>query len=110
MKQYFLGFLVIMLLANTGKAFSQVVVSGKVFSKKQPVPGASITIKDTYDGTTTDSSGNFSFSTAEKGAHTILITAVGYKPFEQMVTLAGQPVSLAITMKEEVTELNAVIV
>jgi vitamin B12 transporter len=110
MKKYFLGFLMIMLLASTGNGFSQVTVSGKVFSRKQPVAGASITLKDTYDGTTTDSSGNFSFGTTEKGDRLIVISAVGYKPFEQRISLSGRPISLDITMKEEVTELNAVIV
>ena len=52
MRKYSLIILLLMLIANTGKAFSQVIISGKVFSKKQPVPGASITLKDTYDGTT----------------------------------------------------------
>jgi hypothetical protein len=110
MRKYSLIILVLILIANTDKAFSQVVISGKIFSKKQPVPGASITLKDTYDGTTSDSSGNFRFSTTEKGDHILLITAVSYKPYEQKVSLSNQPLSLEISMKEEVTELNAVMV
>jgi hypothetical protein len=110
MKKYSFIIFLFFLVANTGKAFSQVVISGKVLSKKQPVPGASITIKDTYDGTTSDSSGNFKFSTTEKGNHLLVITAVSYKPYEQNILLSNQPVSLEINMKEEVTELNAVIV
>ena len=110
MKKHFLGLVLILLIATTGKAFSQAVISGKVLSKKQAVPGASITIRDTYDGTTTDSSGNFSFSTTEKGEHILVISAVGYKPYEQRVSLNGQPISMDVALKEEVTELNAVIV
>ena len=73
MKKYSLIVLLLLILViNTGKAFSQVTISGKVFSKKQPVPGASITLKDTYDGTTSDSSGNFKFSTTEKGEHILV--------------------------------------
>src|SRR5689334_11109171 len=110
MKKHFLGLVLILLIATTGKAFGQAVISGKVLSKKQAVPGASITIRDTYDGTTTDSSGNFSFSTTEKGEHILVISAVGYKPYEQRVSLNGQPISMDVALKEEVTELNAVIV
>lgn len=110
MKKYLLFILMFILIVNTGKAFGQSVISGKVFSKKQPVPGASITLKDTYDGTTSDSSGNFKFSTTEKGDHILVITAVSYKPYEQKISLSNQPVSLEINMKEEMTELNAVIV
>ncbi|HET6995610.1 MAG TPA: TonB-dependent receptor [Chitinophagaceae bacterium] len=110
MRKYSLVLLLFVLVAGIDKAFGQTTISGKVFSKKDPVPGASITIKDTYDGTTTDSSGNFRFTTSEKGDQLILVTAVGFRPFEQRITLGSQPVSLDINMKEEVTELNAVIV
>ena len=110
MKKYSLVILLFILVANIDKAFGQAVISGKVFSKKQPVPGASITLKDTYDGTTSDSSGNFKFSTTEKGDHIIIITAVSYRPYEQNISLTNQPVSLEISLKEEVTELNAVVV
>ena len=36
-------------------------------SKNNPLAGASIILKDTYDGTTTDSSGYYNFETYEKG-------------------------------------------
>lgn len=99
-----------MLIAFTGIAFSQTVVSGKVFSKKQPLPGISITLKDTYDGTTTDSSGVFKFSTSEKGQILLTVTGIGFKPFEQLLTLpSSQPIVLDINLKEDITELNAVI-
>ena len=102
--------LLCVLIAVTGPSFGQTVISGKVYSKKQPVPGVSITLKDTYDGTTTDSSGVFKFTTTEKGQILLTITGIGYKPFEQLLTLpSAQPVVLDINLKEDVTELNAVI-
>ena len=46
--------------------FGQTKISGKVTDqKKQPLPGVNIFIKDTYDGTTSDANGNFSFSDRE---------------------------------------------
>jgi len=110
MRKFLLMVGVIALAATTNKILGQAVISGKVVSKKDPVPGASITLKDTYDGTTSDSSGNFKFSTTEKGERILIISAVGYKAVEQKLTLSNQPVTLDITLKEEVTELNAVIV
>ncbi|HTD94814.1 MAG TPA: TonB-dependent receptor [Chitinophagaceae bacterium] len=101
---------ILALTAISSQCFAQVVISGKIMNKKQPVPGASITIKDTYDGATSDSLGNFRFTSAEQGDKLVTITAVGFRPFEQRVQLAGQPVVLDIALKEEVTELNAVIV
>jgi hypothetical protein len=58
-------------------ANAQSVVTGKIKDGKgKPVPGASIAIKDSYDGGTSDSTGNFRFRTAEKGDQIILITSI----------------------------------
>lgn len=89
--------------------YSQIVINGKVRDTKgHPIPGASIALKGTYDGATSDSSGNYSFSTTEKGAHTLLITSVGYKLFEQPVELQQSHLHFDITLKEEPSELKAV--
>lgn len=101
-------FLLILLLQET--VMSQVTVQGRVLSKKLPVPGASITIKDTYDGTTSDSSGNFIFSTSEMGDRVLTVSAVGYKTYEQRISISGKAIVLEIDLKESVTELNAVVI
>ena len=91
-------------------AQAQVTVKGKVTDNKQkPVANASVTLKDTYDGATTDSMGNFSFSTTEKGAHLLVVTAINFRNAEQAITIANtSPLEVAILMKEEITELTAV--
>lgn len=78
--------------------------------KGKPVAGASISLKDSYDGATTDSSGKFSFATSEKGTHTLEASAIGYKPFEQNMELYGKSINFDIILKEEITELNAVVI
>ena len=71
-----LPLLVLLLSFLAGSA--QTIVSGKVKDGKgHPVQGASITIKDTYDGATTDSLGAFQFKTTEKGEQTMLVTSIG---------------------------------
>jgi hypothetical protein len=100
----------LILLAFAGIAGAQVTVSGRVTDKKKPVAGASVSLKDTYDGATTDSSGKFSFKTTEKGDFILLVTNVNYKPYEQKITIDKTPVDLVITLKEEITELSAVTV
>src|SRR5690606_11355988 len=89
---------------------AQVKISGKVESMKKPVKGASIAIRDSYDGATSDSLGRFSFTTTEEGEVTVVVTNVGYKPYEQVVKLEGNPIELDIQLKVEITELNAVMV
>ncbi len=95
-------------LLNIAKA--QTIVAGIVKDNKAPVSGASIAIKDSYDGATTDSSGRFHFKTTEKGEQTLVISAVGFKTWEQKITLNGTPQMLTIVLKEEINELKAVVI
>jgi vitamin B12 transporter len=89
--------------------YAQTVISGKVKDNKgRPVPGASIALKNTYDGATSDSTGAYKFSTAEKGTHSLLITSVGYKLAEQAIELHDVNLHIEITLKEEPSELKAV--
>ena len=92
-------------------AMAQVKVEGKITDTKgKPVGGVSITLKDTYDGATTDSMGNFTFTTTEKGKKILEASGIGYKPFEQEINLESTPIILNISMKELVTELKAVVI
>jgi vitamin B12 transporter len=78
-------------------------------NKQNPVPGASISIKDSYDGGTSDTSGRYSFRTTEKGELTLVITSIGYKPFEQKIMPEGGVITINAVLKEEISELTAVI-
>lgn len=97
----------------TGNAIAaQSIVSGKIkASKNRWVAGASITLKDTYDGATADSLGNYSFSTEEKGNLAITVSATGFRPVEKLIELKGNDtLALDIEMKEEINELKAVLI
>ena len=101
--------LIILILGLTAKA--QVKVTGKITDGKgKPVSGVSITLRDTYDGATSDSSGNFAFTTAEKGKFILETTVIGYRPVEQELTIGSENITLNIPMKELVTELKAVVI
>jgi len=101
--------LILALILFAGWLTAQTRVSGTVKDTKgHPIRGASITIKDSYDGATSDSLGNFHFQTNEKGNFTLAITNIGYNPVEQPITLAGSPIELRIALKEQLSELKAV--
>src|SRR3954452_24440893 len=103
---FFIAFFLISFLTQ-----AQVKISGIVKDNhNKKVISASITLKDTYDGATSDSSGNFSFSTTEKGNYTLVASAVGYKTVEQLITIANEPIAVNFNIKEEVNELKAVTV
>jgi hypothetical protein len=109
-KRIFKTFFLLGFLGFAGLMSAQTIVSGKITDRKNPITGASITLKDTYDGATSDSTGKFSFKTFEKGEFVLVITSIGYKPFEQTIQLNNKTVTLDINLKEEVTELSAVVI
>lgn len=99
------------LLLITSFIYAQTVIKGTVKDNhNHPLAGASVTLKDTYDGATVDSLGNFKFTTTEKGAQVLEITMLGYKTFTQPVTLGNDPIEIHASLKEQLDELKAVTV
>ncbi|MEO6133857.1 MAG: TonB-dependent receptor [Ginsengibacter sp.] len=98
-----------LLLSNI--LMGQIKVSGKISeTKNTPVPGVSISIDGSYDGSTSDSIGNYSFSTMEKGKQILIFSASGYREVRQEININAAPIVLNISMKEEITELKAVVI
>jgi len=103
-------FLLVVLTAVASMANSQTTLKGIVKdNKNNPVPGASITIKESYDGGTADSTGKYSFKTSEKGQQLLVVSGIGYKALEQPVKLEGGILTIDAVLKQEVTELTAVV-
>ncbi len=103
--------LLIISFFTTFASFAQVKISGIVKDARgKKIIGASITLKDTYDGTTSDSSGNYTFSTTEAGAHILSASAVGFTAVNQNITIGTEPIVMNFAIKEEINELKAVIV
>ncbi len=86
-----------------------IITAGVKDNKGRPVAGASIAIKDSYDGATSDSTGKYNLRTTEKGQQTVLTTSIGYKLVEQKVELKGERITLDVILKEEPNELKAVV-
>jgi hypothetical protein len=90
-------------------AQAQTVIHGKVMAgQNNPIPGANIFIQDSYDGTTSDSNGDFSFTVEESGEKLLVVRFIGYREFSQSVVLTGKPLAINVAMEEEVNELEAV--
>src|SRR5450432_3534149 len=90
-------------------AFSQIKISGKVKDGKgHPIPGASISVKNSFDGATSDSSGNYSFNSSDTGTQTLTVSSVGYRPIDVTLQMAGKPIHMDLQLKEEPNELKAV--
>jgi len=90
---------------------AQTKISGTVKdNRNQPLSGVNITIKDSYDGTSSDSLGNFSFVTDEKGDKIIEVSLLSYKKVEKPVKLDGTAQRIDFVLKEQPNELTAVTV
>ena len=105
------AFLALVLIQWGVSANSQVRISGKIRdARNNPVGGASVTIKNSYDGATSDSLGNYSFTTTEKAGQIVEISIIGYKTAEEKITISDQPIAVNITLKELITEMKAVVI
>src|SRR5436190_2875886 len=104
-------FLTIALLFWVSQSRAQVKISGRITdNKNKPLSGASIVLKNTYDGATSDSSGAYFFTTTEKGAQQLEVSSTGYNPFVQNIEINATPIMQNIALKEQITELKAVVI
>ena len=88
---------------------AQTLISGRVKDlKNKPIPGASISVKNSFDGATSDSSGNYSFSSSDTGLQTLTVSSIGYRPIEITLHITGNSIHMDMQLKEEPNELKAV--
>lgn len=90
-------------------AYCQTSISGKVVDvHNQPVPGANIILAGTYDGTSSDSNGDFRFITSERGRYSLIVRFIGYKEFSQELVLEEKPIAITAVLKEAINELEVI--
>lgn len=104
-------FILLLLLLIVVFVHAQTTISGFVKDTKgNAIAGASITLKNSYDGATTDSAGRYSFKTTEKSEQILVFTAIGFKMTEQKINLANTTMEISVSMKQEINEMNAVVI
>ena len=88
---------------------AQSSISGKVTNTKNiPIVGANVYLEGTYDGSTTNENGEFSFTTHEAGTKTLIISYLSYETY----TIVGGLIymkDLQIKLQEDVNALDAVV-
>lgn len=90
-------------------AFSQTKnITGKVVDSKdgKPVPGATVVVKGTKIGTSTDAEGNFTLS-VNGDAKALIVTGVG---FDRQELSIGSVNRFAVSLKPATSSLNEVVV
>lgn len=87
------------------------VISGLVVTtNNEPIAGANIYIKGHYEGSTSDQTGHYHFTSELTGAVTLVCNYLGYYPEERALYLEGKDMLLNITLKEKVNELNTIVI
>tara|TARA_R110002050_G_scaffold1281_3_gene9219 strand:- start:13877 stop:16930 length:3054 start_codon:yes stop_codon:yes gene_type:complete len=82
------------------------VISGTVIDNSgQPIPGASVIVKGTTTGTSTDFDGKFTINASP--ANVLLISYIGYATRE--ITVGSQKI-ISVTLQEDVAKLDEVVV
>lgn len=103
----FIVFALCQLVATPIWAQNAISVKGRVLDEeKLPLPGVSIKIKGTTQGTVTDVNGNYSLN-AINGTDVLVFSFVGYQPVEQAVN--GRT-SINASLKAAPESLNEVVV
>jgi hypothetical protein len=90
--------------------FSQTTLSGKVVDEKgNAVPGANIFIEGTYDGTTSDENGGFSFTTTVQGKQTLVVSFMNAETTKRVIDVSDFQ-NKTIKLKDNVNALDAVVI
>jgi iron complex outermembrane receptor protein len=91
LKFFTLQIAVVLMLLSTVASAQNITISGTVTDKlsKEPLPGASITVKGKIAGTSTNESGRFTFTVAETPPFTVVVSFIGYQSVEQQITSAA---------------------
>jgi membrane-bound inhibitor of C-type lysozyme len=93
-------------------AQAQSRISGQIVTRSgEPVVGANVYLRGTYDGGTTDSLGYFRFTTSGSGIQTLMVSFIGFETQSISLDLeTGNTSPIKILLKESLSELNAVVI
>lgn len=89
---------------------AQTTISGKIVdAKNNAIFGANIYLDGTYDGTSSDEKGEFSFKTSEKGTQTLVVSFISFETFIKIGDVSSFK-NLKIKLKDDVNSLDAVVI
>ena len=91
-------------------SFSQTTITGVVTEKNgTPILGANVYLDGTYDGTSSNELGGFSFETFEKGEQTLIISFLSFENFT-MTANVSEMQNLQVNLREDVNSLETVVI
>lgn len=90
-------------------ALCQTTISGTVTEVNGAlILGANVYLDGTYDGASSNETGNFSFETTETGVQTLTVSFVSFETF-MMAADVSQMKNITVTLREDVNSLDTVV-
>lgn len=110
-KSLYLKSLICALLFIPFTSQAQSTIKGIVKDEKGiPVSYVNVFIKNSVDGTITDTLGRFRFQTKLKGSQVITVSFIGFSPITYPIDLQDKEYTLSFTLREAANVLNEVII
>ena len=95
----------------TSYVFAQkYTVSGTIKDKVGPLPGAAVYVSGYKIATATNNDGTFTIANLPPGNYDILVQMIGFYPYSKNVLISDKSVTLNITLQENATLLNEVVI
>ncbi|AZI21774.1 TonB-dependent receptor [Chryseobacterium taklimakanense] len=110
MKTHFAKICFLFLVMASVASVAQIKIYGKVSFKGKGIKDINVTLKNTYDGATTDEQGNYSFETSEKGSQTLVFSHPKYVEVEESITIGNENIEKNTMLKESISEIDAVVI
>lgn len=112
MKKIFHLILILIGLAiGIGQSYAQTKITGEVVSQShESLPGATVMIKGTLEGVSTDLNGQFKFTTRKKGIQSLIISYVGYENKEIKIVLGDSSLNLKIELREKAAQIADIVI
>ena len=91
--------------------YSDANIVGHVVCQGKHIPFASVSLKGTTIGTSTDETGHFQLVNLPEGERIIAVTIIGYKPVERPITIKEHStIEINFEMEEDIMNLEEVVV
>ncbi len=99
----------ILLLFFTTFTYGQTTLSGVVKDGSGlTIPGANVYLKDSFDGDVSSPEGTFNFTTELNGQQTLIVSFVGFKPYEKAILLNADALRIEVILQEEINKVDGV--
>ena len=98
-------------VALSVSAIAQTTIRGTIVNENEmSVPGATVLIKGSAIGASTNIDGKYEFTTSKEGNQTLVVSFIGYKSESKEFVLAGSDITWDVQLSQDAMGLDEVVV